>query len=78
MIQYLKNVLVSASTKLTPYMAILTTNIALLPQYISDYWGQAEAAIPHLSAYHKAVTVISLAVTVWARVRRDVAQTKGG
>lgn len=74
MFAYLKRCFVAARSKLTPYCALATGLVADLPSLIHDYWGQLEAAIPHLRVYHTTVVVAGILLTAWARVRRDVRQ----
>lgn len=69
---YLKRLWQAAKTKLTVYAAVITTSVAMVPQLISDYWGQAETAIPHLQVYHGVVVGFGLLLTIWARVRREL------
>lgn len=69
---YLNRLWHAAISKLTVYAASITTAVAMVPQLISDYWSQAEAAIPHLQVYHGMVVGFGLLLTIWARVRREL------
>jgi hypothetical protein len=75
MMDYLKKSAAAASTKLTTYVALTVSGLAMLPELVPQYWAQVEdlvpTAVPKESVHHFVLGVGALAL-IWTRIRREV------
>jgi hypothetical protein len=70
MIDYIKRFWAAAKTKVTTYVAVAATVVAILPGAINDSWSQLSDVIPH--AYQHTLLAGLALVTIWTRVRREL------
>lgn len=72
---YMKRAFTAAKGKVTTYVALCISGLAVLPDLLPQYWSQVEGMIPTQfpteRIHHLLMGAGALAV-IWTRIRREV------